>query len=58
MRIYLFSSSVSDDSKRLHGAVERYPAAMPVKIPALVFGLPALFLPASLVLQNQGLQIF
>ena len=33
----------------------RSPARLPEEIPASVFGSPALFLPASLVLQNQGL---
>jgi hypothetical protein len=40
------------------GAAERSQAEDPVEILALDFGLPAFFALASLVLQNQGLQVF
>ena len=46
------------DSRMLTGAVERFPAAYPTYILALVPGSPSFFLLVSLSLQNQGLQFF
>ena len=48
-------SASLDDSRKLRGAAERSPARLTEEIPASFFGSPGLFLPASLVLQDQGL---
>ena len=54
----LHCSSASDDSKRSHGAVERLKEGYPENVFASVFELPAFSALASLVFQNQGLQVF
>ena len=55
---YLHCSSASDDSRKWHGAVERLREEYPENVFASAFELPAFSALASLVFQNQGLQIF
>ena len=52
------SLSASNDSRKLHGAVERLREEYPENVFASAFELPALSALASLVFQNQGLQVF
>jgi hypothetical protein len=58
MRICHLSASASNDSRKLHGAVERLREEYPENVFASAFELPALSALASLVFQNQGLQVF
>ena len=46
------------DSRKLHGEVERLKEGDPERVFASAFELPAFSALASLVFQNQGLQIF
>ena len=55
---YLHCSSASDDSRKWHGAVERLREEYPENVFASAFELPAFSALASLVFQNQGLQVF
>ena len=51
-------SSASDGSRKWHVAVERLREEYPENVFASAFELPAFSALASLVFQNQGLQVF
>ena len=51
-------SSALDDSRKLRGEAERLKEGYPERVFASVFELPAFSALASLVFQNQGLQVF
>ena len=51
-------SSASDGSRKWHGAVERLREEYSENVFASASELPASFVLASLVFQNQGLQVF